>query len=527
MRDGLLAVFEQEVTSLCGEPYCPTESAYRRAGSERVTIQTTSGKELISKRRVREMLSNGLEREVKLNSYSEVKRRKGMFDEVLESICHGASGNGVGKLLGVSAGTVCEGWKARSKELLDEFRGRDLLEVEEVALMVDGIFPGKDRCVVELGWTPERFGKYEREDDLLRGRQNVDVERWRRERIGKKYQWIALHEMLGYLSDHYRMLPEWGGEETTFAGPWQFWAPDFDPSQPLRDLEDSTDDEMEEPPPASPPWWREVYPDPFADAALCANPNAWVRKPPADFRPLIEWPSVPGATGDHLVLGGYYTWNEPPPLGSLQPRPGRLKVWCHIRAWLVRREHFATTHDAVRQIQFWGEGCHTIELDDRWLGAYPWGEEFADLQEYCAQADRWVRDETMPIEQSIVRWGGDDLSGFLPSPRLLELLGAHWSGYDFEFIDAGGKLVAFSPYTGRGEGSGPFFVHKASLIAALRTAGWELIWAVVGDQSCYDHVRSTHVTDAEMQFSAVYWIDGDALAGGLTRTDILTIPRRA
>ena len=148
MRDGLLAVFEQEVTSLCGEPYCPTESAYRRAGSERVTIQTTSGKELISKRRVREMLSNGLEREVKLNSYSEVKRRKGMFDEVLESICHGASGNGVGKLLGVSAGTVCEGWKARSKELLDEFRGRDLLEVEEVALMVDGIFPGKDRCVV-------------------------------------------------------------------------------------------------------------------------------------------------------------------------------------------------------------------------------------------------------------------------------------------------------------------------------------------------------------------------------------------
>ena len=148
VRDGLLLMFEQEVTSLCGEPYRPTESAYRRAGSERVTIQTTSGKELISKRRVREMLPNGLEREVKLKSYSEVKRRKGMFDEVLESICHGASGNGVGKLLGVSASTVCEGWKARSKELLDEFRGRDLSEVEVVALMVDGIFPGKDRCVV-------------------------------------------------------------------------------------------------------------------------------------------------------------------------------------------------------------------------------------------------------------------------------------------------------------------------------------------------------------------------------------------
>ncbi len=123
VRDGLLAMFEQEVTMLCGETYRPSESLHRRAGSEMVTIQTTAGKELISKRRVRETLPSGLEREVRLKSYGEVKRRKGMFDEVLESIRHGASGNGVGRMLGVSASTVCEGWKARSKELLDEFRG--------------------------------------------------------------------------------------------------------------------------------------------------------------------------------------------------------------------------------------------------------------------------------------------------------------------------------------------------------------------------------------------------------------------
>ena len=43
VRDGLLAMFEQEVTSLCGETYRPKEGVYRRAGSERVTIQTTSG----------------------------------------------------------------------------------------------------------------------------------------------------------------------------------------------------------------------------------------------------------------------------------------------------------------------------------------------------------------------------------------------------------------------------------------------------------------------------------------------------
>ena len=59
MRDGLLAMFEQEVTSLCGETYRPSESVHRPAGSEMVTIRTTSGEECISKRRVREMLPSG------------------------------------------------------------------------------------------------------------------------------------------------------------------------------------------------------------------------------------------------------------------------------------------------------------------------------------------------------------------------------------------------------------------------------------------------------------------------------------
>jgi len=36
-------MFEQEVTLLCAVAYRPLESVHRRAGSERVTIQTTSG----------------------------------------------------------------------------------------------------------------------------------------------------------------------------------------------------------------------------------------------------------------------------------------------------------------------------------------------------------------------------------------------------------------------------------------------------------------------------------------------------
>jgi putative transposase len=54
----------------------------------------------------------------------------------------------VGKMLGVSASSVCEGWKNRSKELLDEFRSRDIAGLDVLAMMVDGVFLGKECCVV-------------------------------------------------------------------------------------------------------------------------------------------------------------------------------------------------------------------------------------------------------------------------------------------------------------------------------------------------------------------------------------------
>ena len=149
VREGLLQLLTDEVNLLCGASYRPQVGGlYRRAGTEPVRIRTSEGTEFIDKRRVRKMGQDGREQEVLLNSYAEIKRRKGMFEDVLESICHGASGSGVGKMLGVSASQVCEGWKARSRELLAEFRGRDLSNLDVLAMMVDGVFPTKERCVV-------------------------------------------------------------------------------------------------------------------------------------------------------------------------------------------------------------------------------------------------------------------------------------------------------------------------------------------------------------------------------------------
>jgi transposase-like protein len=148
VRQGLLDLIAQEVTALCGEIHRPDAGIYRRAGSEEVTIRTSAGKEVIAKRRVRSLQDDGSEREVRLNTYEEIRRSKGIFDEILEGMTHGASSSGVGKMTGTSKGTVATAWKVRSNELLTAFRARDLTGIDVLALYVDGIFLGNERCVV-------------------------------------------------------------------------------------------------------------------------------------------------------------------------------------------------------------------------------------------------------------------------------------------------------------------------------------------------------------------------------------------
>ncbi len=148
VRNGLLDLMAQEVTDLCGRSQHPEGGIFRRAGTEAVTIRTTSGKEKIAKRRVRAMQEDGSEMEVRLNTYEEIRSARGLFDEILEGMCHGASSSGVGKMTDMSKGTVARAWKERSNELLTAFRARDLSGIDVLAVYLEGVFPGKERCVV-------------------------------------------------------------------------------------------------------------------------------------------------------------------------------------------------------------------------------------------------------------------------------------------------------------------------------------------------------------------------------------------
>jgi hypothetical protein len=140
----------------------------------------------------------------------------------------------------------------------------------------------------------------------------------------------------------------------------------------LHDLPDEENVESDNPKAKQTPWWN-IYPDPFANDRLVANREAWVIAPPGDFRSFIELQQAPERNGEFVVLAGYYHWDEDLPYNKAESNYGRLKMFAHIRSWLVRREQMSRFLPQVKEIHFWGHGCQIPTMRRGWLGENPWG----------------------------------------------------------------------------------------------------------------------------------------------------------
>ncbi|PZS15396.1 MAG: hypothetical protein DLM60_17230 [Pseudonocardiales bacterium] len=83
------------------------------------------------------------------------------------------------------------------------------------------------RRTLSLGWTPKLFGSKDRVIGHGRGREGHKAERW-----GKKYQWMAYHELLARVADNYQASRRFGNNEP-YEGLHQIIGDrDIDPSLP-------------------------------------------------------------------------------------------------------------------------------------------------------------------------------------------------------------------------------------------------------------------------------------------------------
>lgn len=212
--------------------------------------------------------------------------------------------------------------------------------------------------VIRLGYRPERHAGF---DGYVLGKYGGGRGKpaWI-ERIGKKYQWIALNRLIGHVSDHAPKTPD-------------SWDP---PSAPV-------------PGPAT-TVSRQIDPTVIEFEPAIKAPRSWV--PTYDWAPTTgktdaQWvgdetdlPTIAVTDAEHegnpfIVLSGYYGWND----GNDYSK-GTRKIWTHLYAHLVNTAELPAALAELEARDLLGHGLSRFpQTTDGYVGEFPYGHHHSEM----------------------------------------------------------------------------------------------------------------------------------------------------
>ena len=342
--------------------------------------------------------------------------------------------------------------------------------------------------VFDLGWTVERFGRFDLNVNWRSSRESRKPER-----IGKKYQWIAFHEMLAYLSDHHRF--DSGDSEDPsryrFNGPWQLSRRDIDPTAPTQEL--------------SPPraerklerdWWRGYE---FEDWRPDLGDSKWLSLEVDECAVSTSIAVTNPELGTKwLNLRSLRGWKEPTEHGKDEAAVSPRRAWLHANAYLVDEEQADEFVRWAQEVDFMGRWMPEPQRDiDVFLGEHGWspayrnryGESQPNLLPIGNGMPTSPASVILTASEYLSEAAGYDCSvhdshSFLvPAPVLLEGMGLRWFGGGTEFYDRDGQLGAFASDPTKSEAS--LLVREDLLRRFLEQERLALVWAVIGEKEVF------------------------------------------
>ena len=344
--------------------------------------------------------------------------------------------------------------------------------------------------VLELGWRPELFGEYDR--FLNRYDYTVHPRTPRKaERIGKKYLWIAFHELLARLADNLHYVGRSYSHTTEdYTGPWQLCASlrDIDPSSLLpRSARDGWGPDQSS-------WW---FTPTIRDWRAIAEHTEWLQRED-DLPDLAELIQVcqPANGTSWLSLDAFYLWSEPTPPGQDRYDSPRREAFCILNTYLVRSSDadaflaWAKDHDfAGRHMPEPSPDTETFLGEYYWSSAYTYHdspyygrEDWTTIEGDCPAEVQLVSNhylsETGTYDCSI----DETISARLPAKHLALALGLRTPGVEGQFLDQGGQVAAFDPSL-QEPGPQALLVRQDALSAALADMDCVPFWILLAEKN--------------------------------------------
>lgn len=371
--------------------------------------------------------------------------------------------------------------------------------------------------VLDLGWTVERFGRFDR--NLSRYFQ-YGRSAHKPERIGKKYQWIAYHEFLARISDNFEFREDrWSDRLGKYKGPWQMFVRDIDPSFLLRKTE------REAWQPHTNTWWF-----PSSYNAWTSEPDdlAWLKSSEdlPSIKPLIEVINRDDGS-KWLTLEAFYKWEQPTLPEEDQFEIPKRHIWYMTKSYIVKKSDVDALFEWAKKQNFMGSWMP----ESRTLHRVFLGEFFCSpaYEHHCSPYygyDGWTRGRDLLIpkevlvtaEQYLWEHGSYDCSIeetvniYLPANWLIDHMDLRWRGVEGQFFDDKRNLIAFDPSV-RTLGPGALLVNRDALLKFLNENGYAIVWIILGEKNIIGGRMAPDDWKGRLELSGAYRIRGNKVEG--------------
>ena len=344
--------------------------------------------------------------------------------------------------------------------------------------------------VLSLSWTPGKFAEFDRDRLSYRAGRSAH----KPERFGKKYQWIALRELIARVADNFHMTDGYDHQPVTYTGPWQFFGRDIDPTLPPAPRVRNDDDEFELSPTFSSDseiWWRPQGPRYRPDDSPAREGWATGIEDIPEFDSMVR--RKDGSGTRWVVLHAHYQWDDEIPGDEEKDSRPRRQLWSQIYGWFVQpcdQDALVAYLDRQSLMGRWmPEGReHT---DAAYLGELPWasttdeypdtweevrthgGSEPMDIKVYPAWAEYYWEGNVLDcsIDEGVKAW--------LPSPVLFKEGKLCWVSGTREWRTPNGASVAryFEE-----DSHAALLVREDWLKRTLRETGHSMVFGWLGEK---------------------------------------------
>ncbi|OAH26516.1 hypothetical protein AYJ05_03450 [Corynebacterium stationis] len=320
--------------------------------------------------------------------------------------------------------------------------------------------------VRELGWTPETF-------DLIDSKIHRSTSNSSIERIGKKYQWIALYELLGRLTDNFKLSSIYGSvpsEEFEIAE--QVIRRDIDVTLLAR-----------KPIQSAYSTWHSPVQGQFPPGPSSGYPSSMDGVPdPIDLICLTDHKEQ-----KWVKLLSYPHWEQEVLPEWVSSEPPTRYMWMNIHSYLVPSNSYEELQGWAEEKDWQGGWMPDIaEPSNLLLGAHPcdpqWSGASGALDDWDMKLTRGLPVDIFQCGALYLGTGGSrdsssagESQAFVPSKKVMDTLNLD-HGVDFIWTDSDG-IAVWDPSVGTG-GTGSLVIRR-DLLQKLDQAGFSIFWTVL------------------------------------------------